>query len=528
MQHRPLPPAVWQAAFSGDPDEEFLNYLVNVGVHVLPLNALPPAFKCSNHASLFQSLDKARPIIQEEVSLGFIVPAPPQCDSYWVHPLGAVPKGDSVRIIHDFSSPHGASINQMQHHWHRSWMSADSIMAMIQPGDFMAKTDISHYYRNLPVHPAQWPLLAFEFDGVTYWDTRLPFGLRIAPEVADRVTAALCRRAAAVGGITRLAAVVDDFTIMHQDQHTCDSQWNWLMSDFTALGLPPHPVKSEASAQLMKVLGILWDSVGMTASLDPDKLAKLKAKLILLLGAKKITKQELQSILGHLYYASRLVFAGRTFVFHLASLLRQHHARPSHHRIYMPASARADLQWWLDHIDECNGKQAILPSKPVHWRQFQTDASLTGAEGLPCIGIWMAGAYVSLSATDLQGMFDDVPDLTADINIWELYAVVVACRLFSDFMAGGHWRVRSDNSSTVAWLMHGRCRSPAVAAWLREVMSLALSHSFRLTAKHIPGAANVIADTLSRRNWGEFQAYLSQYVRSGVVAGVDSAPVSRC
>jgi hypothetical protein len=33
---------------------------------------------------------------------------------------------------------------------------------------------------------------------------------------------------------------------------------------------------------------------------------------------------------------------------------------------------------------------------------------------------------------------------------------------------------------------------------LREVMSLALSHSFRLTAKHIPGAANVLADTLSR------------------------------
>jgi hypothetical protein len=55
-------------------------------------------------------------------------------------------------------------------------------------------------------------------------------------------------------------------------------------------------------------------------------------------------------------------------------------------------------------------------------------------------------------------------------------------------------------------------------------MSLALHHGFRLTAKHIPGAANVIADALSRRNWAEFQIYLQQYITSGVVCGLDGSP----
>jgi hypothetical protein len=242
----------------------------------------------------------------------------------------------------------------------------------------------------------------------------------------------------------------------------------------------------------------------------------------LLIGHSKITKQDLQSVLGHLYYASRLVFAGRSFVFHLAALLRKHHRLQGHHRIYLNATAKADLQWWLDHIDLCNGKQALLPCKPVQWKQFQTDASLTGAAGQPCIGIWLSGAYVSLSADDLSSMFTDVPPLSADINTWEFYAVVVACRLFPDYMAAGHWRVRSDNTTTVAWLMHGRCQSPQVAAWLREVMSLALQHGFRLTAKHIPGAANVIADALSRRQWNDFHGYLQQFISSGHVCGVDT------
>jgi hypothetical protein len=275
----------------------------------------------------------------------------------------------------------------------------------------------------------------------------------------------------------------------------------------------------------MKVLGIVWDSVQMSASLDADKLAKLQAKLALVMGCKKITKSDLQSLLGHLYYASRLVFAGRTFVFHLAGLLRQHHKLKGHHHIYLNAAAKGDIDWWLQHVAQCNGMQAILPSKPVQWKQFQTDASLTGADGTPCVGIWLAGAYVSLSAADLATMFDDVPDVdTADINTWEFYAVVVACRLFGDYMAGAHWRVRTDNTTTEAWLMHGRCRSPRVAGWLQEVMSLALHHGFRLTAKHIPGAANVIADALSRRNWAEFQIYLQQYITLGAVCGLDGSP----
>lgn len=513
---RPLDPVVWRSAFAADPDLEFLMYLVEAGVHVLPVDRLPTPFWVRNHRSFQAVAPVATPIVWQEVADGCLVPAPAGCVSRFVHPLGAVPKGEGVRVIHDLSSPRGGSVNDLQRHWRRSWLCADAIMAMLRPGDWIAKTDVSAYYRHFPVHPAHWPLLACEVGGVKLWDTRLPFGLRSAPEVADRVTSALSRRAVTVGGVERLAAIVDDFTFFSQCPVKCGRDWRWFMEDCTALGLAMNQSKSSAPAQSQKVVGVVFDSVAMSASLDAGKVAALKARLVAFASKRKCTVLELQQLLGHLYYASRVVFAGRTFVFHLAALLRSAHGRAPHHRVHLPAAARGDVQWWLDHVDMCNGRQALLPHAPVLWRVFQTDASLTGAEGLPCVGVWLHGAYVSLSAVDLCGMFTDIPSLEADINVWEMYAVVVACRLFAEYMAGQHWRVRTDNSSCEAWLMRGVRSSPLVAAWLAELMGLCLQHGFRLSAKHIPGAQNLVADALSRRNWVLFAACLQRHKACGL------------
>jgi hypothetical protein len=511
LEHRPLSPSVWQSAFATDPDAEFLLYLVDTGVHVLPVDRVPAPFKVSNHRSFLVDAALAAPIVWQEVRDGWLVPAPAGCASHFVHPMGAVPKGDNVRVIHDLSSPRGGSVNDLQRHWRRSWLCADSIMGMLQPNDWIAKTDVSAYYRHFPVHPAHWPLLACELDGVLLWDTRLPFGLRTAPEVADRVTAALSRRARSVGGVQRLAAIVDDFTFFSQCQEQCAVDWRWFMADCKQLGLAMNQPKSAPPAQRQKVVGVVFDSVDMSASLDADKVAALKQRLLAMQGQRKCTVAQLRSLLGHLYYASRVVFAGRTFVFHLAALLRSAHGKAPRHRVHLPAPARADIQWWLDHVDVCNGRQAILPHAPVMWRVFQTDASLTGADGLPCIGVWLHGAYVSLSSVDLQAMFDDVPPPGADINVWEMFAVVVACRLFAEYMSGQHWRVRTDNASVEAWIMRGVRSKPRVAGWLAEVMGVCMLHKFRLSAKHIPGAENRVADALSRRNWPEFAECLSRH-----------------
>ena len=45
----------------------------------------------------------------------------------------------------------------------------------------LAKMDIKHAYRNVPVHPVDRRLLGMCWEDIVYVDTTLPIGLRFAP-----------------------------------------------------------------------------------------------------------------------------------------------------------------------------------------------------------------------------------------------------------------------------------------------------------------------------------------------------------
>ncbi len=49
------------------------------------------------------------------------------------------------------------------------------------PGVELAKADVKSAYRNVPVHPRDRWLLGMQWEGETFVDGTLPFGLRSAP-----------------------------------------------------------------------------------------------------------------------------------------------------------------------------------------------------------------------------------------------------------------------------------------------------------------------------------------------------------
>jgi regulator of sigma D len=84
-------------------------------------------------------------------------------------------------------------------------------------------------------------------------------------------------------------------------------------------------------------------------------------------------------------------------------------------------------------------------------------------------------------------------------------------RLFADYMAGGHWCVRSDSSSIEGWLMKGDCKDDLRHSYLSEIATCVVSMYFRLNAKHIPGAQNCMADALSHCQFKEVARLLSKW-----------------
>ena len=58
-------------------------------------------------------------------------------------------------------------------------------------GCHLVKLDLQHAYRIVPVHPDDRPLLGMNWQGHTFLDATLPFGLRSAPKIFSAVADAL-------------------------------------------------------------------------------------------------------------------------------------------------------------------------------------------------------------------------------------------------------------------------------------------------------------------------------------------------
>jgi hypothetical protein len=402
-------------------------------------------------------------------------------------------------------------VNDSQFYWYRKFALSDDFAAMLTPGCYIGRLDVKAYYRNFGVNPLFWPLQSFSVDGQVYYDSRLQFGMRSSPEIADRFSSALVRDAIR-HGVEKCMAVVDDFTVVHELQAKCTMDWSWLCARLKELGfeLSYGIGKTDSPEQIATVLGLVYNTVAWTVALDDAKVLKLAALVTTVAGSTKMCKRDLDKLCGFLLWASRVIFAGRSFCHHLLAAARS--VQKQHHRVYLNRACRRELAWWASTAPSLNGSFPILPAAPHLWKDFQVDASTTGGPGAtPCIGVWIDGAYVSQCHCQLAALYPDVPALDAHINTWELYAVLICVRLFSDYMAGGHWRVRTDSSSVEGWLMKGDCRDDLRHSYLSEIASCGVSRYFRLTAKHIPGAQNCMADALSRCQFEEVALLLSKW-----------------
>jgi len=88
------------------------------------------------------------------------------------------------------------------------------------------------------------------------------------------------------------------------------------------------------------------------------------------------------------------------------------------------------------------------------------------------------------------------------INVLELRAAILALKalLQSQHLLLKHIHLRIDNTTAVAYInkRRGMC-SPALTAQALELWAVALTAGVSLTAQHIPGIQNVVADTASRQ-----------------------------
>ncbi|KAJ1148816.1 hypothetical protein NDU88_001642 [Pleurodeles waltl] len=102
-------------------------------------------------------------------------------------PMGVVPKKEpgQFRLIHNLSAPLWSSVNdaidpQLCSVRYASVDNAEDKVRALGRGALLAKTDIESAFRLLPVHPDDYHLLGFQFQGEYYYDQCMPIGCSIS------------------------------------------------------------------------------------------------------------------------------------------------------------------------------------------------------------------------------------------------------------------------------------------------------------------------------------------------------------
>lgn len=424
----------------------------------------------------------------------------PPWPSLHISPFGVIPKNHQPgkwRLILDLSSPAGRSVNDgiPKAPFSLHYVSVDdAIRALVDlgPGALMAKFDVQAAYRNVPIHPHDRFLLGMTWRDKFYVDLVLPFGLRSAPFIFDSVASAVEWILIHNYAVSPLFHYLDDFlTLGPPNSPICQAQVEAAFGVFRRLGLPLNLDKCEGPATSLVFLGIELDSVTQTACLPLVKVNRILQLLHRWSRKSTCNRRELESLIGHLHHACRVVRPGRTFLRRMINLLCCF--RNSSHPIRLNVEFRRDLQWWLSFFQSWNGVSFFLSPAVSPLPDLVVSSDASGALGFGAVWQreWFSQSWSFLPRP-------------ASIAFLELLPVVVAAHIWGPLWSRLRVQFLSDNSAVVAVLNSGTSRSADIMHLLRSLARVACVHHFTFSACFTPGRDNAAADALSRFRLQEF------------------------
>lgn len=269
-----------------------------------------------------------------------------------ISPLGVVPKKEAnkFRLIHHLSYPAGRSVNDGidSSLCKVLYTSFDKALVWVRRcgrGALLAKTDIESAFRLLPVHPDSFYLLGCMWEGQFFVDKCLPMGCSISCALFEKFSTFLEWVVRSESGIPSILHYLDDFLFVGPPKsYACLNALRTMERMSLHFGVPLAPEKTEGPATVVKFLGIVIDSVEMECRLPVDKLEQLKSAVAGAMGKRKILLRDLQSLLGRLNFACRIIPMGRVFCRRLAMATAG--VRSPRHFVRLSGDLKADLQVW--------------------------------------------------------------------------------------------------------------------------------------------------------------------------------------
>ena len=359
----------WDTRLSAYPDQRLRSYIVEGIRHGFRVGYSRESTCRSSRGNMKSALDNPhviRDYLRTECEAGRVLgPLDPSChQDIHTSRFGVIPKSTpgKWRLIVDMSSPEGSSVNDGIR---EAWCSlsyatvTDAARGITAYGRdaLLIKLDVRNAYRVVPIHPDDRWLMGMMWEGSLFVDTALPFGLRSAPKIFTALADAaewMVRQQ----GVEFIIHYLDDFLVVTAaDEHQGSHALRLLLETFEHLGLPIAWDKLEGPSPCLTFLGFELDSTRGEIRLPRQKLGDIRSEVRRWLDRKACTKRELESLVGRLSHASRVVKPGKTFMRHLFEALTG--IRQAHHHVRLSSSIRSDIRWWHTFMAEWNGVSMI-------------------------------------------------------------------------------------------------------------------------------------------------------------------------
>ena len=447
-------------------------------------------------------------------------------ENYIQSPIGLVPKvGGKTRLIFHLSyrfsgDDEGMSLNEgtpqelCSVKYNDIDAAVDCCLRLSNNGEnpvFLGKTDASHAFRVLPLHPRCfcWMILKAEdpMDGkIKYFiDKCLPFGASISCALYQKFSDSLRFIIEVMSNSKSITNYLDDILFAALRKWLCDQLIQHFMDLCEEINVPIAIEKTEWGTDCLIFLGILLHGARFILAIPIEKQRKA-LNLLNEITHKKVTIKLLQTLAGYLNFLNKAIVLGRTFTRRIYSKFSALQINKSgklfkpHHHVTVDQELRFDCEIWKYFLSHHTSSAICRPMVDLvkqtftaEHLNFYSDASTNVKFGIRAIfeNKWLFAQWED----------NFIKEKDPSIEYLELVGVVGAMLTRGHLIRNRRVIVNCDNISVVCMInsMTSSCKNCMYLLHLLTLNNMIFNR--RTFARHVSGIHNELSDSLSRMDF---------------------------
>ena len=417
--------------------------------------------------------------------------SPPYSDPV-ISPLGVREKKTpgEFRLIHHLSYPYGESVNDgiprnlASVHYTPLSTAIDKI---VQYGryTYLAKADIKSAFRIIPIHPSDYHLLGFKWEGKYFFDKCLPMGASSSCNIFEKFSSAINWIVQQKCPDVTILHVLDDFLFISNSKIQCQLALDTFLEICQDIGVPIAPEKTVQPTNYLSFLGIDLDTQLMISRIPDDKIVKFMNIIDEFLDSKSVTLRKLQSLTGMLNFTCSVIRPAKTFSRRLYNLTIG--VSKPYYKIKLNQQVKGDLRIWKTFLSNYNKKTFFLDHiwRDSNTLQLHTDSCTTIGFGGVFRNKWIYGTWHH-SCNKLN------------ITLLELYPICIALYIWGNELSNKSINLFTDNMAVVHIINNFSSKDNLIMILLRHLVLTCMHHNILIKATHIAGRLNTVCDLISR------------------------------